>query len=136
MSANHSHDVVIAARALRRVCNGPAAGPHGSRRGADRPQRAAQRHSVDARDRPIRRRATVLLGAARTAAGHGCTRDPLASGFGTGGDLTHRTVKATAGVDLLIAPRRYVLDTLLRGRQPSSAGATVYAPATLGTLTR
>ena len=56
-------------------------------------------------------------------------------GFGTGGDLTHRTVKPTAGVDLLIAPRRYVLDTLLR-EAAAAAGATVYAPATVGRLTR
>ncbi len=56
-------------------------------------------------------------------------------GFGTGGELTQRTIKPTAGVDLLIAPRRYVLDTLLR-EAAVAAGATLYAPATVKELTR
>jgi flavin-dependent dehydrogenase len=48
-------------------------------------------------------------------------RDVLASGapairdvsFTADGDTVHRTVKESAGVDLLVAPRRYVLDTIL-----------------------
>ena len=56
-------------------------------------------------------------------------------GFGRDGELTHRVVKRTARVALLVAPRRYVLDAILR-EAAVAAGATLYAPATVRTLTR
>jgi 2-polyprenyl-6-methoxyphenol hydroxylase-like FAD-dependent oxidoreductase len=56
-------------------------------------------------------------------------------GFGTPDGLAERTVKATAGVDLLVAPRRYVLDTLLR-EAAADAGATLYAATTVTGLRR
>jgi len=55
--------------------------------------------------------------------------------FGTAASLTTRTVKPTAGVDLLLAPRRYVLDTILR-EAAIEAGATLYTPATVRDVIR
>src|SRR5206468_2430618 len=49
--------------------------------------------------------------------------------FGMDGALTVRAVKDRAGVDLLIAPRRHVLDTLLTGAA-RDAGAQVRAGVT------
>jgi flavin-dependent dehydrogenase len=44
--------------------------------------------------------------------------------FGSGPDATTRAVKDSAGVDLLLAPRRYVLDTLM-AELATEAGAAV-----------
>ena len=44
-------------------------------------------------------------------------------------------MKPTAGVDLLVAPRRQVLDTILR-EAAVAAGATLYSPGTVRDLTR
>ena len=56
-------------------------------------------------------------------------------GFATGDELISRPVKATAGVDLLVAPRRYVLDTLLR-EAAADAGATRYESTAVTALVR
>jgi len=56
-------------------------------------------------------------------------------GFGTGGELAQQRVKPTAGVDLLVAPRRFVLDALFR-KAAEEAGATAYVPATVTGLQR
>lgn len=53
--------------------------------------------------------------------------------FGTGGELAVRAVKPTAGVDHLVAPRRWALDTVLRDAAVA-AGARLYCPATVAGL--
>ena len=55
--------------------------------------------------------------------------------FNAAGESTSRTIKDTAGVDLLIAPRRYVLDTLL-ATAAERAGAEVRTGITVTGLQR
>jgi flavin-dependent dehydrogenase len=55
--------------------------------------------------------------------------------FNTGGESTSRTIKDKAGVDLLVAPRRYVLDTLL-ATAAKHAGAEVHTGITATGLQR
>jgi flavin-dependent dehydrogenase len=55
--------------------------------------------------------------------------------FHAGGASTSRTIKDKAGVDLLVAPRRYVLDTILAGAA-QRAGAEVRTGVTVTGLRR
>jgi flavin-dependent dehydrogenase len=55
--------------------------------------------------------------------------------FNAAGEATSRTIKARAGVDFLVAPRRYVLDTLLAGAA-ERAGAEVRPGVTVTGLRR
>jgi flavin-dependent dehydrogenase len=55
--------------------------------------------------------------------------------FNAGGESISRTIKEKAGVDLLVAPRRYVLDTILVGAA-ERAGAEVRQGVTVTTLQR
>ena len=50
--------------------------------------------------------------------------------FNAGGESTSRTIKDKAGVDFLVAPRRYVLDTLL-ATAAEYAGAEVHTGITV-----
>jgi flavin-dependent dehydrogenase len=73
----------------------------------------------------------------------GLLDDVLASGapairqvtFNAGGESITRTIKDRAGVDLLVAPRRYVLDTILVGAA-ERAGADVRQGVTVTALRR
>ena len=73
----------------------------------------------------------------------GLLDDVLASGapairqvtFHAGGESTSRTIKDKAGVDLLVAPRRYVLDTIL-ATAAEHAGAQVRPGVTVTGLGR
>jgi flavin-dependent dehydrogenase len=55
--------------------------------------------------------------------------------FNAGGESISRTIKEKAGVDLLVAPRRYVLDTILVGAA-ERAGADVRQGVTVTALQR
>ena len=55
--------------------------------------------------------------------------------FNAGGESTTRTIKDKAGVDFLVAPRRYVLDTLLASAA-EHAGAAVHTGITVTGLRR
>jgi flavin-dependent dehydrogenase len=55
--------------------------------------------------------------------------------FNAGGDSVSRTIKHKAGVDLLVAPRRYVLDTIL-ATAAERAGAEVRSDVTVTGLRR
>jgi flavin-dependent dehydrogenase len=55
--------------------------------------------------------------------------------FNAAGESTSRTIKDKAGVDLLVAPRRYVLDTLL-ATAAEHAGAKVHTGITVTGLQR
>jgi flavin-dependent dehydrogenase len=55
--------------------------------------------------------------------------------FNAGGELVSRTIKDKAGVDFLVAPRRYVLDTLLVNAA-KHAGAEVHTGITVTGLQR
>src|SRR5215216_206601 len=55
--------------------------------------------------------------------------------FNPGGESISRTIKEKAGVDLLVAPRRYVLDTILAGAA-ERAGADVRQGVTVTALRR
>ncbi|MGH3101084.1 MAG: FAD-dependent oxidoreductase, partial [Thermoleophilia bacterium] len=55
--------------------------------------------------------------------------------FNAAGASTTRTIKDKAGVDFLVAPRRYVLDTLLAGAA-EQAGAEVHTGITVTGLQR
>jgi flavin-dependent dehydrogenase len=55
--------------------------------------------------------------------------------FNAGGESISRTIKEKAGVDLLVAPRRYVLDTILVGAA-ERAGAEVRQGVTVTALQR
>jgi flavin-dependent dehydrogenase len=55
--------------------------------------------------------------------------------FNAGGESISRTIKEKAGVDLLVAPRRYVLDTILAGAA-ERAGADVRQGVTITGLQR
>jgi flavin-dependent dehydrogenase len=55
--------------------------------------------------------------------------------FNAGGESISRTIKEKAGVDLLVAPRRYVLDTILAGAA-ERAGADVRQGVTVTGLQR
>jgi flavin-dependent dehydrogenase len=55
--------------------------------------------------------------------------------FNAGGESISRTIKEKAGVDLLVAPRRYVLDTILAGAA-ERAGAEIRQGVTVTALRR
>ena len=82
-----------------------------------------ERHPVHPRHRPWRGRAALPLGTPRRRAGSGGPAIRAVT-FGIEGPRVTREVKDRAGVDLLVAPRRMVLDTILADAAIAS-GATV-----------
>ena len=75
--------------------------------------RPVARHQLDPLAVPRRRRAARPLGAARRGGRHRRPRDPVRRRSTTTARTIRHAVKDRAGVDFLVAPRRYVLDDLL-----------------------
>ena len=89
-----------------------------------RPRRAAERHAVDPLHRPQRRRPARSLGTARSRCSRPARPRSAASPSTSATPARSRPVKHHAGVDLVVAPRRYVLDAIL-AEAAVAAGATV-----------
>ena len=114
-------------RPVRRRGHRPPAGPGRARRGHGRPVPPGPRHPLDALAVPRRRRTARPVGPARRRGRHRHPRDPVRR-LPPEGETVRQAVKDRAGVDFVLAPRRYVLDALL-------ADAAVAAGARLVTDT-
>ena len=123
MHAQHSHDVVI----VGARCAGAATALLLARAGYDvamvdrspMPQDTLSTHAI-ARSGVVQLSRWGLLDVVLDS-GAPALRSV---GFGTPAGFTTRVVKPTAGVDLLVAPRRHVLDSILR-EAAVTAGATL-----------